>query len=118
MAIPAGLLGINWPEGFALLEQEVSRVAVEVGAMPYERLANPSHEYFRELASSRFGQREGAFDIWIEPTAGGDAVRVLLKAGFSFRWWPLGHWVVWEGFQASGDGARTSLSIDELGEVW
>jgi hypothetical protein len=118
MALRPGVLGMDWPEGFAVLEHEVARLAAELAAMPYARLVNAGPQDFPERSGPRFGQRAGTFYLIVDPSTDDDSVRVLLRAVFYFRWWPLGRWVVWEGFHATREGARTALSSEELQEVW
>jgi hypothetical protein len=118
MAVRPGLIGLDWPEGFVALEQYLAGIATELAAMPYERFVTPRQEDFPERPGPRYDGLEGWVDLVLKPSVPDDAVRVFLRASMPFRSWRLGCWVVWDGFRASPNGARTPLTTGELGEAW
>src|SRR5512145_2680613 len=118
MAIRPGLLGLNWQAGFELLEHHLAGLGREIAAMPYDRFVSPRREDFPERPGPRHDEREGWVDQVVDSSTPEDAIRVYLRGSLPFSWWPVGCWVVRDGFRVSRDGAPKPLSAEELGEVW
>jgi len=118
MAVRPGALGLDWPEAFGALEHHVARVVAALRAMPFEWFLNPTPQDFPHQDDPSYQGREGWMNLVVLPAADQDAVRVLIRASLPFRGWPLGCWVVWEGFLASRTSAPRDLSVQELGDVW
>ncbi len=45
-------------------------------------------------------------------------LRVLVCGIVHMRWWPLGTWMVVDGFSATKDGAREVLPFEVLDDYW
>ena len=118
MAIRPGLLGLNWQEGFELLERHLAGLGRQLAAMPYDRFVKPRSEDFPERPGPRHGDREGWVNLVVDPSTPDHSIRVFLRGSLPFTWWPVGCWVVWDGFRVSRDSAPKPLSAEELSEAW
>jgi hypothetical protein len=118
LAVARGVFGLDWPEGYAVLERTVAEFAKDVLAMPYTRLVPPHQEDFPERPGPRLGDREGFVDGVVSPPEADGTVRLLVRGSFGMKGWPLGYWVVWTGYRLSPSGTVSLLSDEELSSVW
>ena len=72
-------------------------------------------EQIRKLAPE-IGNRQGDFEFW--PVDGDSADQIIVaRCSISFRFWPLGAWVVYDGI-CVGSGTISKLSDEELSKWW
>jgi len=113
-----GLFGLDNPRAFQTLERSIEGTYTLLSAhRPADWMGIAQTETGFEAAAPRLGERTGFVDCT------GDAMtdetgKVILRACFPFRWWPLGGWVVYEGRHRALDGTWTPFTADELAKLW
>ena len=118
MAVLPGVYGLDWPEGFAALERYVADQVKEIAALDYGCYLNPTGDTMPHLDGPKFEGQAGFLDLVVDPVSDRESVRVYVKASLVFRRWPLGGWVVWDGFRAWPDGSRAELTKEDLAFEW
>jgi hypothetical protein len=116
-AVRPGAFGLNHPDAFAAIEGALATSFAHLAHTPFERWAQLGQELLSEQLVPHLGDHTGLIDFSF--TQDTDRTRHLLARGFfSFRYWPLGGWVVHDGRHFSPDGEVTPFTADELAPVW
>jgi hypothetical protein len=117
IALRAGVLGFDWPAGFAALEAAANTELNFVAALSPERRACIVEDPPPLRPPPRCQGRLGLVDDLMIPTEDG-ATLLVLRAFFPFRYWPFGGWALYHGGRISPDNELEVLSSEELGDYW
>ena len=113
MAVQPGVLGLNNLGAFQALESMIHDVQNHLSF-------HPPSAWPKIAASVARPQLDGR-EIIIDLTgdAGDDRDGdVVMRACLPFQVWPLGGWVVYEGWHRTKDGSWTEFAEKKLAEVW
>ena len=108
------------------LEDAVTRRCLELMEIPYDTLAillNADGGYIAHRA--RILRREASIiarpPLWSlldDDEDDDDAFRILVVGIVPMRWWPLGSWLVLDGFEAREGKSSERLSFELLDKYW
>lgn len=118
LALKAGVLGLDWPEGFAALESTAVQVRNELVAIPYEQFATGGPDDFAPLPQPNMEGHWGGTFMGVTPVRPDGSLTVLLRCSLGFSRWPLGYWVFFDGFEFDGERRLSFLSDEQLGQHW
>lgn len=117
IALRAGVLGFDWPAGFAALEAAANNELHFVAHLSPERRARIVEDPPPLRPPPRCSDRLGVVDDLMIPIDDG-ATLLVLRAFFPFRFWPFGGWALYHGGRISRDNQLEVLSTEELQAFW
>jgi len=117
IALRAGALGLDWPDGFAALEQAANTQLQLLAALTPDRRARLREDPLPPRPPPQCGDRFGVIDVMLAQIEDGTTL-LLLRGGFPFRLWPLGGWVVYVGARIGADNRVEILSTEQLERYW
>lgn len=106
---------VHWRRGFVEMDHAVMQQSAELRAMPYDDLSPLVDE--RKGGPARFLGRRGCLVRFAELRP--DDSLVVIVAGFApMRWWPLGSWMVIDGFSLHRGKEAEPLTREVLDGYW
>lgn len=112
----AGLLGVDWPEGYNVLERTVlQELRLFATLSPERRSLIAASEPTRP--PPQMEDHIGDVEAVVAEEDETDSL-VIMCASFPFRFWPFGRWAVYEGGRISPNGELAIISEDELNHYW
>lgn len=117
VAFRAGFFGLDWPEGFAVLEATALQELRWFAALSPERRARLKEDPLPLRPGPQLGDRTGVVDVAIGPEDE-QGTLVAMLALFPFRLWPLGGWAALAAGRITPEGRLELVDQEELQGYW